>query len=66
LPWTPFIQFFDIKSFVKFSKKLAELMEFTLERQKPTYFFVDKMASFRQKKAASLQRFKLVAGLRRN
>jgi hypothetical protein len=56
LPRTAFFQFFDIESLAKISKKLAELMEFTVERQKPHNFFVDKMAKFRHKKAAALQR----------
>jgi hypothetical protein len=38
--WVMVFHFFDIKNLVKFIKKLAKLVEFTLEKQKFPNFFV--------------------------
>jgi hypothetical protein len=38
--WVMVFQFFGIKNLVKFIKKLAKLVEFTLEKQKFPNFFV--------------------------
>jgi hypothetical protein len=57
LSWTASFHFFDIESLAKFSKKLRELMKFTLERQKSLPISLTKSSP---EKNARLQRLLLV------
>jgi hypothetical protein len=60
LSWTASFHFFDIESWAKFKKKLAELMKFTLERQKSLPISLSKNGKISPEKNALLQRLLLV------